>query len=155
MIEEFKEIASLITAVGPKLDAVAKLGSEAVMIETVPLLVQNKYVAKIWGPFETNQEAHNYINIKMDRHRLANAHRFGKAGDGLIENDGHFMGHPDFKYRVVSAEGYFAKYLAQIMLSCCSALVGIATRHDEKMFLAPGGEHGILDQDEGDTEEDE
>jgi hypothetical protein len=154
MIEQFREIARLIGEVGPKLDAADRYGDDSVMIETEPLIVQGKMAARIWGPFQNEEEAHNFINIKRDRHRLSNARHHGEEG-GSIENDKHFMGHPQFRYRVVSSSGYFAKYLAQVMMTCCTALVGAATVGEASIpFAPPSDDYGITDDDEGlETEE--
>ena len=110
-VGSFKEIAEIISSVGPKLGQAERYGRASVMIETEAILCQGQMVARTWGPFENEAMAHNYINIKRDRHRLNNAKHHGEKG-GEVTDDRTLLGHPSFKYRVIGAKGYFARYLA-------------------------------------------
>lgn len=147
-VGSFKEIAEIISKVGPDLDRAEKYGRGAVMIETEPMLCQGKLIARTWGPFENVDMAHNYVNIKRDRHRLTNAKHHGEKG-GSVTDDRTLLGHPEFKYRVVGAKGYFARYLAQIQLLCTGALVNLAMPGEKEMpFARPSDDYGIVDEDD-------
>lgn len=147
-VGSFKEIAMIISTVGPDLDKAEKYGRGGVMIETEAMLCGGKMIARTWGPFADEEMAHNYINIKRDRHRLSNAKHHGENG-GSIENDRELLGHPAFKYRVISCKGYFSRYLAQIQLLCTGALVNLAMPGEKDApFESPSDDYGILDADE-------
>lgn len=148
-VGSFKEIAMIISQVGPDLDQAEKYGRGGVMIETEAMICTGgALVARTWGPFADEAMAHNYINIKRDRHRLSNAQHHGETGS-TIENDRELLGHPAFKYRVIGCKGYFARYLAQIQLLCTGALVNLAMPGEKDVpFESPSDDYGILDEDE-------
>jgi hypothetical protein len=148
MIEQLKEIARLVSEVGPKLEQAQKYDGDAVMIETNPLMwADGGFRARVWGPFENESTAHNFVHVKKDRHLLANAHFHGEKGSPC-ENDKHVYGHPGLQYRVVSAAGYFSKYLAQIQMACTSAFVGeICYGENDIPFEPPGDSYGVTDDD--------
>ena len=104
--------------------------------------------ARTWGPFADKEQAHNYINVKRDRHRISNAAHHGLEG-GTIENDRELVGHPAFRYRVIGVKGYFSRYLAQIQLLCTGALVNLAMPGEkDEPFEKPTDTYGIVDDDE-------
>ena len=149
-VGSFKEIAEIITNVGPKLDQAERYGRKAVMIETEAMLCQGKLIARTWGPFKDEAMAHNYINTKRDRHRINNAKHHGEKG-GEVTDDRTLLGHPAFRYRVIGAKGYFARYLAQIQLLCTGALVNLAMPGEkDQPFAAPSDQYGIVDEDDMD-----
>ncbi len=151
MIEQFKNIAKLISEAGPKLDAAGRYGDDACMIETGVLIdVHGKPIARILGPYKNENDAHNYINVKRERHALSNAVYHGETGQAP-DSDKTFMGHPEFTYRVVSADGYFAKYIAQIQMLCTTALMEsflVDDNHQPWVKPADDPEPGILDEDD-------
>lgn len=154
-VGSFKEIAEIISKVGPDLDKAERYGRGAVMIETEPMVCANGLIARTWGPFENADVAHNYINVKRDRHRLTNAKHHGEKG-GPVTDDRTLLGHPDFKYRVVGAKGYFSRYLAQIQLLCIGALVSLAMPGEKDIpFSPPSDNYGIVDADDMDETNDD
>lgn len=153
-VESFVEVARLVSEVSPKVDAAQRYDlAESVIIETLPMIINGAMQAKIWGPYKDADEAHNYIRIKRDRHRLSNAKHHGDTG-GDVTSDRELVGHPGFQYRVVPLTGYFAKYLGQIALVALTGLMGVATHGENAIaFATPDDQYGILDEDEGDNDE--
>jgi hypothetical protein len=154
MIPQFRAIAAMVGEVGPRLEALEQLGENAVFIETVPLLIKGQVQAKILGPYSSPDEADNYIRIKMERHAKYYEKRDKAGVSDKINSDKDLYGHPDFAYRTISAAGYCAKYMAQVMVECLGGLVGAVVKKDDAApFYVPDGGPGILDEDDADEDE--
>ena len=117
------------------------------MIETFPLLTnKGQLVARTFGPYRNEEEADNYIRVKRERH-LENTRLHFKNG-GTVENDKHVWSHPDLQYRFIPAEGYFSRYLAQIMMTAMGGVVRAVTKGSESVpWKTPDDEPGIEDHD--------
>ena len=116
---------------------------------------------KVFGPFKTQDEAHNYVAVKIERHRLANAKYHGEKGMPP-KNDREYFGHPMFQYRLMTSEEYFSRYLLQIQQLAGQGLVELFKDDEPEIFWpakeaeTPGNipEGGLLDDDEW-TEDEE
>ncbi len=151
MQEVYKAIAQLMTDVAPKVAATK--GADDVMIETRPLLThQGQLVARTFGPYPSVEAAENVLRLKRDRHRSHCETHF--ANGGAVENDKHVWGHPQLEFRVIPSDGYFSRYLAQIMMTAMGGVVSIVTQGTESLtWQLPDDTIGLEESDIADEEE--
>jgi hypothetical protein len=145
-LQAFEGIAELLTELGPRIDHIDDIDND-VFMETLPLMIGGKMVARVFGPWRSEEEAEQYLSTKRDRNRVRAAAHFRDGGE--IENDGHLFCHEAFQYRYIAAAEYSARYLAQIVVLALGGLVSLTKQPDtEQVFRSP------TDDDE-DEEEDE
>ncbi len=152
MIEPyFKNIAELIQQVGPK--TMNGAGGESVFIECGPMqFTDGQIKGRVFGPFKAEDECHNYIAVKLERHRLENAKYHGTKGAAPCD-DRTYMGHPMFQYRIMPGTEFFGRYLSQIVTVALQGIQSMYHDDEPEVFWPnkPDGEDdfgAILDEDE-------
>lgn len=151
-VKALEAVATLIQDCGPRAD---KVRPGSVLVETAPLVgIGGVMIAKVFGPYASESEAENYIRVKRERH-LDSTRRHFLSG-GVVENDRHVWAHPELRYRIIGADGWIARYLAQIGLTAMGALVGMVTQGDENApWIEPDDGPGLLDEDDYQGEDDD
>jgi len=145
--EYLGRIGLLMNEAGPKSEAYVDGG---VYIEGGPMHWNDGGVrGSVFGPYKTEDDAHNYVAVKLERHRLANAAFHGEEGRPP-HNDREYMGHPMFQYRIMSGAEYFSRYYAQTINIALSGMIDMVSDSEPEIFWPnkDGTEEAILDDDE-------
>lgn len=140
------QIGMLLNEVGPRAEGYAP---GTLYVECAPMVWNDgKPKSRILGPYKHADEAHNYIAIKIERHKLANAAFHGEKGRPP-NNDREYFGHPEFHYRLMTAEEYFIRYTAEITRLAQQAAVELHMNHEPELFwpAQDGVDPGIEDTD--------
>jgi len=145
--EYFGRIGLLLNEIGPKSERFEK---GMVYIEGGPMPWNDGTTrGQVFGPYNNADEAHNYIAVKIERHRLTNAKYHGETGRPP-HNDREYMGHPYFQYRIMPGEEYMARYFAEVNRLALAAMVELLTDDEPEIFWPAndGIDEPILDDDE-------
>jgi len=148
------QIGLLLNEIGPKSEGFER---GQVYIECGPMQWSDGTVrGKVYGPYKTADECHNYVAVKRERHRLANAKFHGEEGRPPV-NDREYMGHPSFQYRIMPAEEYFSRYLLQIQQLAGQGLVELFKDEAPEVFWPSktGGTEELPGLEDGDEWTDE
>ena len=143
------QIGSLIEQVGPKAE---KGDADSKFIECGPMQWADGQVrGRVYGPFRTEDEAHNYLAIKIERHRLSNASYHGEKGRAPSQ-DKEYFGHPMFQYRIMEGSEFYGKYLLEISNVAMQGVAELETDYEPEVFWPNGSPEdaveGLLDGDE-------
>lgn len=113
--DAFREIGKLLEQ---SLEKAERLKSDdAVFVECKPLAdSEGNVIVKVLGPYKDAEEAVAYLRIKKER--------FRRNYDRTERSSKNIFGDPDFRYRIMPAHEFFARYLAQISVTALGGLVG-------------------------------
>ncbi|MAG24830.1 hypothetical protein CMI47_04550 [Candidatus Pacearchaeota archaeon] len=149
IVQYLSQIGTLLEQIGPKSE---KAGQDYVMIEGGPMQFANGSMAgRVYGPFPEEDSAHNFLAVKIERHRLSNAAYHGHEGRAP-DSDKTYMGHPMFQYRIMAFAEFATRYLHQIIAVAQQAQMELVQGHDPEVYWPNRTEEdefgGILDDDE-------